>query len=147
LGTSLGIATYAMSLGNPKTNITTIEGCIETSAFSKQQLKNQQIENVSLITGDFSDKIKKLTSNKYDLIFFDGNHQKEATLDYFESLLQTADNDSVFIFDDIYWSKGMTEAWEIIKKHHQVTLTIDTFYWGFVFFRKEQVKENFVIRV
>ena len=54
---------------------------------------------------------------------------------------------SVWIFDDIHWSKDMEEAWEIIKNHPQVTVTIDTFQWGIVFFRKEQEKEHFVIRV
>ena len=62
-------------------------------------------------------------------------------------LLPTAHNDSLFIFDDIYWSKGMTEAWEIIKEHPQVTVTVDLFNWGLVFFRKEQAKEHFKIRV
>lgn len=147
LGTSLGIGTNAISLGNSEANITTIEGCTETSAFSKQQLKKFQVDNVSVLTGNFDDEIKKLTANNYDFIFFDGNHQKAATLKYFETLLQTVNNNSVFIFDDIYWSKGMTEAWEIIKKHPKVTVTIDTFFWGFVFFRKEQVKEDFKIRV
>ena len=147
LGTSLGIATQALSLGNPKAKITSIEGCPQTSEFSKTNFKDQQIENISLITGNFDDEIKKLNSNNYDLIFFDGNHQKEATINYFETLLDSANNNSVFIFDDIYWSKGMTEAWEIIKKHSKVTVTIDTFFWGFVFFRKEQVKEHFTIRV
>lgn len=142
LGTSLGIATHAISLGSTKTNITTIEGCLNTSTFTKARLKN-----INVITGSFSDEIKKLISNKYDLIFFDGNHQKKATLSYFETLLQTVHNDSVFIFDDIYWSKDMTEAWENIKQHPKVTVTIDTFFWGFVFFRKEQVKEHFTIRV
>ncbi|MFI1745795.1 O-methyltransferase [Thalassobellus sediminis] len=147
LGTSLGIATHAISLGNTKNNITTIEGCPNTSKFSKESLKKLKLKNVNLITGDFNTEIKKLNSNKYDLIFFDGNHQKEATLNYFEMLLETAHNDSVFIFDDIYWSKDMTEAWESIKKHPKATVTIDTFFWGFVFFRKEQVKEDFIIRV
>jgi hypothetical protein len=41
----------------------------------------------------------------------------------------------------------MTEAWETIKQHPKVTVTINTFFWGFVFFRKEQVKEHFTIRV
>jgi hypothetical protein len=41
----------------------------------------------------------------------------------------------------------MTEAWDEIKNHPAVTVSIDTFYWGIVFFRKEQVKEHFVIRV
>ncbi len=62
-------------------------------------------------------------------------------------LVDTAQNDSVFIFDDIHWSKEMTQAWEEIKQHHKVTVTIDTFFWGFVFFRKEQVKEHFTIRL
>ena len=84
---------------------------------------------------------------KTDFIFFDGNHQKEATLKYFNQLLPLAHNDSVFIFDDIHWSKGMEEAWEEIKDHPNVRVTIDSFYWGIVFFRKEQEKEHFVIRL
>ena len=147
LGTSTGIATHAMCLGNPKTKITSIEGCPNLSEFSRTQLKKYHLDKATIISGNFKNEIKKLTSNTYDLIFFDGNHQKEATLNYFESLLETAHNDSVFIFDDIYWSKGMTEAWEAIKKHPKVTVSIDTFFWGFVFFRKEQVKEHFVVRV
>ena len=147
LGTSLGIATHAMSLANQETKMTTVEGCPNISAFAKANLKTHQLNNIAIKTGDFSDIINQLLPNKYDLIFFDGNHQKEATLEYFETLLQTINNDSLFIFDDIYWSKEMTEAWESIKQHPKATVTIDTFFWGFVFFRKEQVKEHFTIRV
>jgi len=82
-----------------------------------------------------------------DLIYFDGNHQKEATLHYFEKLLPLAHNDSVFIFDDIHWSGEMEEAWEQIKAHPRVRVSVDTFYWGLVFFRKEQEKEHFTIRI
>ncbi len=39
--------------------------------------------------------------------------------------------------------KPMSEAWAIIINHPKVTVSIDTFYWGIVFFRKEQVKEHF----
>jgi len=147
LGTSLGIATHAMSLGNPKAKITTIEGCPNISKFSEDNFKQFNLENIEVLTGNFSNKIETLTQYTYDLIFFDGNHQKEATLHYFKTLLQTTHNDSVFIFDDIYWSKEMTEAWETIIKHPKVIVSIDTFFWGFVFFRKEQKKEHFTIRL
>ncbi len=147
LGTSLGIATHAMSLANPKATITSIEGCPNISDVTKANFENLQLKNIEVITGNFSEEILNLTSKSYNLIFFDGNHQKEATLQYFETLLQTAHNDSVFVFDDIYWSKSMTEAWETIKQHPKVTVTIDTFFWGLVFFRKEQLKEHFTIRV
>ena len=147
LGTSLGIATQAMSLGNPEATITTIEGCPSSSKFSEDNFNKFNLKNIEVITGNFYDKTEMLKNNSYDLIFFDGNHQKEATIEYFETLLQTAHNDSIFIFDDIYWSKDMTEAWETIIQHPKVTVSIDTFFWGIVFFRKEQNKEHFIIRL
>jgi predicted O-methyltransferase YrrM len=147
LGTSLGIATHALHLGNPNAKITTIEGCSNISKIAKNKFSQNKLEGIEVITGGFKEIIKNLTTNTYDFIFFDGNHNKESTLQYFETLLQTAHNDSIFIFDDIYWSKEMTEAWETIKKHPKVTVTIDTFYWGIVCFRKEQIKEHFTIRV
>ena len=145
LGTSVGIATQAMHLGNPKAQITSMEGCPNCSAIAKQHL--QDYKNITILTGDFKTYIPEFKSKTFDFVFFDGNHNKEATLQYFESLLPTASNNSVFIFDDIYWSEGMTEAWDIIKQHPKVTVTIDTYFWGLVFFRKEQVKEHFKIRV
>lgn len=147
LGTSLGIATQALSLGNPKAHITTIEGCPNISEFTRAQFEKHTLKNIHLMTGDFNDTLKNLAPQTFHLIFFDGNHQKEATLAYFESLLTKAHNDSIFIFDDIYWSKSMTEAWESIKNHPKVSVTIDTFFWGFVFFRKEQIKQHFTIRI
>ena len=145
LGTSLGIATQALQVGQPKASITSIEGCQSISNIAKTQLKNS--ENIRFLVGDFDSQLPALKQTHFDLIFFDGNHSKDATLRYFETLLPKAHNDSVFIFDDIYWSKDMTEAWERIKKHPNVTVTIDTFFWGLVFFRKEQAKEDFVVRV
>jgi predicted O-methyltransferase YrrM len=147
LGTSLGIGTHALSMGNLNGNITTIEGCPNLAKFSREKLKQLHLYNIEVLTGDFLDKIQNLKPKTFDLIFFDGNHQKEATLNYFESLLPKAHNNTIFIFDDIYWSKDMTQAWEIIKQHPKVTVSIDSFFWGFVFFRKEQQKEHFTIRL
>ncbi len=147
LGTSLGMSTCALSLGNPKAKITTIEGCPETSAIAKEQFKLYKLNNINLIVNEFENELNSLKSKKFDFIYIDGNHQKEATINYFNTLLKSVHNDSLMIFDDIHWSKGMTEAWETIKQDPNVTLTIDTFYWGFVFFRKEQEKQHFTIRL
>lgn len=144
LGTSLGIATIAMK---EATEIDTFEGCPETAAIAQKQFEKYHANTIKLYVDEFDKSFPKISDKTYDLVYFDGNHQKEATLSYFEQLLSTAHNDSVFIFDDIHWSKEMTEAWEIIKNHPKVTVTIDTFFWGFAFFRKEQVKEHFIIRV
>jgi len=147
LGTSLGLGTSALSLADKNSVVTTIEGCPEMAKFAQQQFNTFQLNNIYLKIGRFEDVLPQLTSNQYDLAYIDGNHQKEATLNYFETLILTVTNTSVVIFDDIHWSKGMTEAWDIIKAHPKVTVSIDTFFWGIIFFRKEQVKEHFTIRI
>ena len=147
LGTSLGIATYAMHLGNPDAKIVSVEGCPNTTRFTRKKLIQNSSSNILILNGDFGAVIPLLEQNKFDFIYVDGNHQKDATIHYFESLLNKSHNNTVFVFDDIYWSKGMTEAWETIKQHPKVSVSIDTFFWGFVFLRKELQKEHFTIRI
>ena len=147
LGTSLGLATSALALGNPKARIKTLEGCPETLAIAQKQFKTFDLKNIQTIETKFEDYLNKLETLNFKLIYFDGHHSKTATLDYFERLLPTIHNDSVWIFDDIHWSAEMEEAWETIKNHPKVKVTIDTYQWGLVFFRYEQPKQHFVIRV
>jgi predicted O-methyltransferase YrrM len=106
-----------------------------------------QTTNHKLQTTNYKPQTPNPKPQTPDLIYFDGNHQKKASLHYFEKLLPLAHNDSIFIFDDIHWSREMEEAWEQIKAHPRVRVSIDTFYWGLVFFRKEQEKEHFTIRL
>ena len=153
IGTSLGLATSALSLGNEKAKIITLEGCPNTQKQTQVQMQsrsfrtNSNFQNIEFINTEFSSYFKTHHSSPitHHLIYFDGNHSKKATLNYFEALLPTISNDSVWIFDDIHWSAEMEEAWEIIKKHPKVSVTIDTFQWGIVFFRAEQEKEHFII--
>ncbi len=149
LGTSLGLATSALALGNPKAKIKTLEGCQNTIHQCQLQLQKFNINTVECINTEFSSYLKnfQLPTSNFQLIYFDGNHSKQSTLNYFELLLPTISNESVWILDDIHWSLEMEEAWEIIKNHPRVTVSIDTFQWGIVFFRIEQEKEHFVIRV
>ncbi len=146
IGTSLGIGTYSLFLGNRIANITTLEGCPETSKVAKNQLLDFGVNTINFVQGDFSNTLIEVLNDQYDFIYFDGNHQKEATIEYFEKCLLYINNKTIFVFDDIYWSKGMTDAWNYIKNHPKVTVTIDVFYFGIVSFRKEQEKQHFVIR-
>ena len=147
-GTSVGLGTAAMHLGNPKSKIITLEGCPNTLGVAKKQFEFFKFKNIETKIGEFESSLSSLNlKNTIDFVYFDGNHQKDATLKYFEFCLQYINNDSVFVFDDIHWSKSMEEAWEEIKTHPKVKVTVDTFQWGIVFFRKEQEKEHFIIRV
>jgi predicted O-methyltransferase YrrM len=147
-GTSLGMATASMSLATPEAKIDTLEGCPQTAGIAISMFDRFGMQNINMHIGEFSSTLPGLLNkNSYDLVFFDGNHQKEATLSYFEMCLESAHDSSVFIFDDIHWSQDMEQAWKEIREHDQVTLSIDTYQWGFVFFKSGRQKEHFILRI
>lgn len=148
LGTSLGISTLYMAAACRKSGLTTIEGCQATARQAIHNFSFFKHENICLMNSSFEQAIPEFLSHteKLDFVFFDGDHRKSPTVDYFNLCLAKAHNDSVFVFDDIHWSREMEEAWETIKKNDKVVVTIDLFQFGLVFFRKEMSKQDFVIR-
>lgn len=151
LGTSLGYSTLHIASALPHTSqFTTIEGAPEISQIARTHLATLHLEHkANVVTGKFDDVLPVILHDypHLDFAFIDGNHTYEATLRYFNTLLPKKHNNSVFVFDDIYWSPGMTRAWEEIKNHPDVTVTVDLFFIGLVFFRKEQRKQEFLLRV
>jgi len=148
LGTCLGLTTAYLAKSAPDANVISIEGCPQTAAIASENLEKLKIGNVNLLCGNFDSIFPDIINqtDSLDFVFVDGNHRKEATLDYFRHCLPKVNNNTVLIFDDIYWSKGMEEAWEEIKRHPQVSFTVDLFWIGLVYFRKGHEKEHFLIK-
>lgn len=137
IGTSLGVSALYLAKAVPEAQIITLEGSSSVAQIAEKQFKTLHADNVTIITGEFSQSLpkalNKLTS--VDLAFVDGNHRYAPTLQYFETLKPYLHHDSVVIFDDIHWSDEMHQAWEAIKKDPSVTLSIDLFFKGIVFFK------------
>jgi predicted O-methyltransferase YrrM len=149
LGTSLGITTSYLAKAAPTAEVYTLEGSETISAKAMDTFSELGIDNIKLTTGNFADTLPKLLNEipQVDFAFVDGNHRKEPTLEYFTHLLKVCNNDSVIVFDDIHWSAEMEEAWEEIKANDAVTLSIDLFFIGVVFLRKDfKAKQHFSIR-
>ncbi len=149
LGTSFGITTCYLASANADSKVFTFEGAKNIAKIASENFAKCDLKNIELIEGDFQ---KTLSGNEgktriVDLLFIDGNHRKEATLEYFNFFLKKSTNNSIFIFDDIHWSEEMEEAWKLIQQHDSVTLTIDLFFIGLVFFSKDfKVKQHFTVR-
>lgn len=147
LGTSLGITTSYLAKANSSAQVTTMEGSNAIAEVANTIFKQLELQNINSITCNFDDTLPLVSNKNFDFIFIDGNHRKEPMLRYFQQLLQSVQPSTVMVFDDIHWSRDMEEAWEEMKQHPSVTLTVDLFFIGLVFFRKEQKeKEHFVIR-
>jgi predicted O-methyltransferase YrrM len=149
LGTSLGITTSYLSLAKPNARLITMEGSKEISEVAKTNFQNLGLKSIELVEGNFDNTLSSVVHglSAVDFAFIDGNHRKEPTERYFKELLAKTNNDSIIVFDDIHWSKEMEAAWDTIKKDATVTCSIDLFFIGIVFFRKEfKEKQDFVIR-
>ncbi|MES2654623.1 MAG: class I SAM-dependent methyltransferase [Bacteroidota bacterium] len=156
LGTSLGITTsyiasaLAANYNSSVVKFTTLEGVADVKQIANEQFKKLKLDNyIHSIEGNFNTKLDEVLKqyNELDVFFVDGNHTYEATMEYFKKALPLANNNSVFIFDDIYWSEGMTKAWEEIKASEKVKQTVDLFFIGLVFFRAEQTEQHFKLRI
>lgn len=147
-GTCLGITTMYLATSNSKSRVITVEGCTNLSKIAKINFDKLGIKNIELINKQFNDFLIQNLSvlDNVDFVYFDGNHTEEATIKYFNECISKIENHSVFVFDDIYWSRGMTKAWNTIKNHERVTTTIDLFSIGIVFFNPDLSKENFVLK-
>lgn len=148
LGTSLGVSTMYLAAPSKKTKVVTIEGCPSTAKVAQINFDKIGLENIELYNDTFDNFLPNHLKSikKLDFVFFDGNHQKEATINYFNWCVEKATSDTIFVFDDIHWSNGMSEAWEEIIKHPKVTSTIDLFFVGIIFFNKDLSKENFTLK-
>lgn len=149
LGTSFGITTAYLASAHKTSKVFTCEGSTAIASIARQNFRSLQLNNIQLTEGDFAQTLSPLLAKlqTIDFSFIDGNHQKDPTLDYFSKLLNHANPNTILIFDDIHWSAGMESAWDAIKKHPQVTLTIDLFFIGIVFINPDfKIPQHFSIR-
>lgn len=149
LGTSFGLTTaYLAGAVPPGGQVLTFEGCPQTASVARQHFERLCVQNVTVVVGNIDETLapQLLALETVDFVFFDANHRYEPTVRYFEACLTMIHNDTVFVFDDIHWSAEMEQAWAYIKTHPAVSVTVDLFWIGLVFFRREQPKQDFTLR-
>ena len=146
LGTSLGVGAMYLASGRRSARFLTLEGCPDFAKIARANLAALDLKNTEVVTGRFEETLAKALERlqPVDLVFFDGNHRPEPTLAYFEACLPFAHAHSVFVFDDAYWSPGMEQAWQRLKEHPRVTLTVDFFDLSLAFINPDfKEKQHF----
>jgi predicted O-methyltransferase YrrM len=148
LGTGTGMGTLYLALPSSKAKVFSIDGNRDLHRVAQNVFEITGISNVELVTGAFNEHLPGILDNfeQLDFVVFDGDHQYQSTIDYFEICLKKIHNLSVFVFDDIHWSPDMEKAWKEITGRSEVTISIDLFRMGLVLFRKECTKQHYVLR-
>lgn len=84
-------------------------------------------------------------SGTIDMVYLSAT-EEENPLPLFEKLLPNIGNKTMCVVTYIHSSPETQEVWETIKEDPRITVTIDTYHLGLVFFRQGQAKEHFIIR-
>lgn len=148
LGTSLGISAMYQAYANLNAKVLTIEGSPEVANKAWEHFNRLGLTNVIQQVGNFDEKLPEALQNisKVDFAFIDGNHTEKASINYFQKVKAHCHENSILVFGDIHWSKEMENAWKVIQDDEQVSLTIDLYHLGIVFFRKEiRNKEHYTL--
>ncbi len=150
LGTSFGVTTQYLAIANPAASITTIEGAPEIAKIAQAGFKKNDCQHVRLVQGDFNVELENVIGGMTGKKFFyvDGNHRYEPTIQYFNTIMSVSGKDDIIVFDDIHWSKAMEQAWREIKEDKRVRYTIDLFFMGIIFLKKDFLaKQDFIIHI
>ncbi len=148
LGTSFGFTASLFAMAAPKAKVYTIEGCRNTAIMATTTFERLNLKNVILKIGEFDQELDRLLKviTHIDYVFIDGNHRMVPTFNYFLKLLPYTGQKSIFVFDDIHWSEEMNDAWKEILKHPQVTLSIELYNTGILFFDQQFSKRSVKLR-
>jgi predicted O-methyltransferase YrrM len=117
LGTFLGLSgayiAAAMQL-NGGGELVTVEGAPEVAQIARETFAAVGLDNVEVVTGLFDDVLDAVLAGRtYEMVFIDGHHDREATLRYDRRIAPHFSG--LAVYDDIYWSAGMTEAWQQVR--------------------------------
>ncbi len=147
LGTSLGISTAYLASASSTSKVYTLEGCPNISDVAKDNFKQLKLKNIEVITGNIDENLSNILNkiDQLDIVYLDANHRYEPTMNYFQECLKKVHDHSILIFDDIHWSNEMQQAWEEIKKHPQVTVSVDIFHFGLVLFNSKLPKKHLIL--
>jgi predicted O-methyltransferase YrrM len=149
LGTCIGLGSLYLSnvLENKLYTFEANQACIvESNTLFKRFNKS----NIEIISGNIDNTSIEFVSKqaKIDMLVMDANHTYEATINYFNTFLPALHENSLVVIDDIYWSEDMTKAWNELRNHPKVSLSLDFYRCGFLFFQHNRLeKEHFKVWV
>ncbi len=146
MGTCLGVSAVYQAAAAQDARFLTIEGSPAIAELAKRHLQGMKYKNIESYQGSFANVLPKLlpTLPQLDYVYLDGDHRQEPTLRYFEACLPYLHDKSAFVLADIYWSPEMMTAWEALQNHPNVSLTVDLYDFGILFFRKSsEPKQHF----
>ncbi len=149
LGTGAGIGSMYMTSADENIPLYTIEGNADMYSIASDIFKKYRYFNIHIQHGTFDEALPSTLkrAGSAQMVFIDGDHTSHGLFRYYNQIRPFLTKTSILILHDIYWSDDMQMAWKKMISLPDVTVSIDVFYFGILFFRSDIAKQHFKLKI
>lgn len=147
LGTSMGISTLYLTSCAPDIRCIALENIPAFASIARTVFEKAARNPVDLRTGSLRELLPQALKDmeKIDFLFFNTLSEPENNDWLFETCLKKAGEETVFVFEGIRSNRQMRMFWQNVCRRPEVTVTIDLYSMGIVFFNKRLHKKDYIV--
>lgn len=126
LGTNTGLSGCYFLSSETLEMLVTIEGSSELCQVAEANMS--KISNKFRLLNMLFDEALDLLleeNQKFDLIYLDGQHERQASMHYVQRVIPLLSTKGVIVLDDIYWSADMNLFWKDFCHMDAFSTTVD----------------------
>lgn len=121
MGTCVGVSgsflAAAAGDGPNGGTLRTLEGHEDRAVVARDTFRRLGLTDAEVTVGTFRRTLPgALAAGPFDLVFVDGHHDGDATLEYVDRIRAASRPGTVLVLDDITWSESMAAAWDEVRR-------------------------------
>ena len=132
--------TSALALGDLQTKV-----YLEQSLDFLETLNSMGVVNVNLIRRD-GDEEEQFEQQNTGCVYYSLDDFGDDSWNNLEDGFGEVDEDTVLVFEGIHHSRHTEAAWEAVKASEDVSISMDLYCIGIIFFREGIEKQDFVLK-
>lgn len=147
LGPSMGLSTLYLTSYSPNLECIALENVPEFASIARIAFEKAARNLIDLRVGSYKELLPQALKDmkQVDFVFFNTLYEQQNNEYLFEECLKYIHPDTVFVFEGIKANSRMRKFWKQIGEHSEVTVTVDLYSMGIVFFNKRLHKRNYIV--
>ena len=146
-GPSMGLSTLYLTSYSTDLNCIALESVPEFASIARITFEKAARNPIDLRVGAYLDLLPQVLKDmeRLDFVFFNTLYEQQHLPFLFEECLKHVHNDTIFVFEGIKTNRSMREFWLLLCEHPDITVTVDLYSVGLVFFKKSLHKRNYIV--
>lgn len=147
LGPSMGLSTLYLTSYAPGLRCIALENVPEFAPIARISYEKGARSPIDLRTGAIKELLPQALKDlkQVDFVFFNTLYEQQNNVWLFTECMKYVHDGSVFVFEGIKASRTMRKFWKEVCSRPEVTVTVDLYSMGIVFFNKKLHKRNYIV--